>query len=76
MWRSAHELLSDDNAERFAQNWEGLLAMEDAVAGVRELLSAGLSVAEVAAMTGTPRNTVKQAAFRLRHGRVTPAGVG
>ncbi|MFI5399222.1 MAG: hypothetical protein ACHQ9S_27140 [Candidatus Binatia bacterium] len=71
-WRSAHDMLGD-NAERFAQDWEGLLAMEDAGAGVRELLSAGLSVAEVSALTGVARNTVKQAAFRWR--RVTPNGV-
>jgi len=67
-----------DDAERFTEPWEMLLAFEEAHeygSGIRELLDAGLSVAEVARRLGVPRNTVKQAAFRLRRGRVTPRSV-
>jgi DNA-directed RNA polymerase specialized sigma24 family protein len=75
-WRDAHALLADE--DRWAASWEVLLLFEEASesgAGIRELLEAGLSVPDVARRLGVPRNTVKQAAFRLRQGRVTPRGV-
>lgn len=62
-------------------DYESLLAFEDAgddhtaADVVRELLEAGMSVAEVAGRLGVARNTVKQAAFRLRNRGVTPRGV-
>jgi Mn-dependent DtxR family transcriptional regulator len=70
--------LLEDDAERFAAEWEVLLLFEEARddgAGIRELLAAGVSVPDVARCLGVPRNTVKQAAFRLRRKGVTPGGV-
>jgi hypothetical protein len=67
--------LLGDSAERFGADWEWLLALESETSGVRELLEAGMSVAEVTRRTGAARNTVKQAALRGRRRGVTPSGV-